>query len=118
MSTERPATVDGSLRLGAGVDPAERPGIVQHWGSLDSRLQSFRADAVDLHLTIKERDTASQHTTLEAWVAGRPRLVATSRETDLGRALSEVRDDLVRQLTDAKNRTEPRHNRHYRSTGP
>jgi ribosome-associated translation inhibitor RaiA len=110
------ATVEASLRLGGGLDPGERSQIVEHWGSLDARLRSFPAGSVELQLTIKERDTPSQRTTLEAWIAGQPRLVATSAESHLGSALSEVRDDLVRQLTDAKNRTEPRHNRHYRST--
>jgi ribosome-associated translation inhibitor RaiA len=109
------ATVDASLRLGSGVQADERAEIVEHWGSLDARLRSFPAGAVELQLTVKERDTPSQHTTLEAWVAGQPRLVATSSHANFGTALNEVRDDLVRQLTDAKNRTEPRNNRHLRS---
>lgn len=109
-----PATVDGSLRLGGGVEAAERARIVKHWGRLDQRLRSFRAGTVDMEISVKGRDTTSQHTTLEAWIAGRPRLVATSTRTDFGSALTEVRDDMIRQLTDAKNKTEPRNNRHRR----
>ena len=111
------ATVESSLRLGGGIEASERPRIVKHWGRLDKRLRSFRAGTVDLQITVKDRDSASQHTALEAWIAGRPRLVATSTKTDFGAALSEVRDDLIRQLTDAKNRTEPRNNRRRRSAG-
>jgi ribosome-associated translation inhibitor RaiA len=110
------ATVDSSLRLGSGFDAHERPGIVAGWSSLTSRLGSFPRDAVELELSVKERATPSQRTVLEAWIAGSDRLVATSEEPDLDRALTEVRDDLIRQLTDAKNRTEPRNRRSLRET--
>jgi ribosome-associated translation inhibitor RaiA len=110
------ATVDASLRLTGGVDPSERAAIVDHWTSLDHRLRSFRSDQVVLQLSIKDRDTAGQHTTLEATIAGFPRLVATSNQADFGRAINEVRDDLIRQLNDAKTRHEPRNNKHLRET--
>jgi ribosome-associated translation inhibitor RaiA len=110
------ATVDQSLRLGGGVENSERETIVHRWSKLDHRLRSFPADAVELQLTVKERDTPSQRTTLEAWIAGQPRLVATSNEESFERALNEVRDDLIRQLTDAKNRSEPRNNPNLRAT--
>jgi ribosome-associated translation inhibitor RaiA len=110
------ATVDLCLtELAGGFGPADRTHVVELWSRLDSRLKSFRADEVDLRLTVKERDRPSQRTTLEAHIARRPTVVATSSETDLDRALAEVRDDLIRQLTDAKNRTEPRQNRKLRS---
>jgi ribosome-associated translation inhibitor RaiA len=109
------ATVDTCLQpLGGGLGPADRARIVDRWSRLDQRLKSFRSDEVILVLTVKERDTPSQQTTLEARIARRPTLVATSSHTELDRALNEVRDDLIRQLTDAKNRTEPRQNRRRR----
>lgn len=110
------ATVDGSLRIAGGVAPDERGTIVSHWTALDHRLRSFRADQVELQLTIKERDTPSQRTTLEAWIAGWPRLVATSVRTGFDGPLNEVRDDLIRQLSHEKQRHEPRNNRHLRET--
>jgi len=113
-----PTTLDACLRLGSGFQASERAGIIEQFASLEARLRSFRADAVDLQLTVKERDGASQRTTLEAWIAGWPRLVATSELEVLTQALTEVRDDLIRQLTDAKNRTEPRNNRQRRNTAP
>lgn len=116
-SSDDPATVAQSLRLVGDLKPADFDGIVERWGSLDRRLRSFRADAVELALTVKERGTPSQKTTLEARIAGRPAMVASSREVEFGSALIEVRDDLIRQLTDAKNRTEPRSNRQRRDTG-
>lgn len=112
------ASVDTTLRMGGGLESSERDGIVGHFASLDSRLRSFRSRAVELQLTVKERDTPSQRTTLEAWIAGQPRLVATSTHTNLDQALAEVRDDLIRQITDAKNQTEPRNSRQRRETTP
>ena len=110
------ATVDASLRLVGGLESSERENIVTQFASLDARLRSFRENTVVLLLTVKERNTPSQRTTLEAQIAGQRRIVATSSDPLLTRALNEVRDDLVRQITDAKTRTEPRNNRRLRST--
>ncbi len=117
MNDNGVATVEESLRLGSGFGQHERARIVDAWGSLDARLRSFPAGTVEMELSVKERDEASQRTVLEAWISGQPRVVATSDEPNLGRALNEVRDDLIRQLTDAKNRTEPRNNPSLRETG-
>jgi hypothetical protein len=104
-------TVAATLRLSHGVTPEEFDRVVEVMARLDDRLRSFPAGSVDLQLSIKDRDAPSQRTTLEAWIAGQPRLVATSDRVGLEPAVSEVRDDLIRQITDAKNRTEPRKNR-------
>lgn len=117
MSDKGTATVEGSLRVGNGFGQEERGPIVEGWASLDARLRSFDAGTVDLELSIKERGEASQRTVLEAWISGQKRIVSTSSEPDLSRALNEVRDDLIRQLTDAKNQTEPRNNPALRVTG-
>ncbi len=109
-------TVADTLRLANGVAPAELDRVVEALGRLDDRLRSFPAGTVELALSVKERDTPSQHTTLEAWIAGQPRLVATSSRTNFDAALVEVRDELIRQITDAKNRAEPRHNRAHRDS--
>lgn len=113
---EDSATVDGSLRLEAGTHPEEREVIVNHWAALDARLRSFRSDQVELILTIKERDTPSQKTTLEALIAGWPRMASTSHHVQFDRALNEVRDDMIRLISDAKNKHEPRNNKHLRDT--
>jgi ribosome-associated translation inhibitor RaiA len=116
MSDEGTATVETSLRLGNGFAQDERGPIVEGWESLDTRLRSFDAGTVDMELSVKERGEASQRTVLEAWISGQTRIVATSSEPDLAQALHEVRDELIRQLTDAKNRTEPRNNPSLRVT--
>ncbi len=116
MNREGTATVEGGLRLGSGFGQDERGPIVEGWERLDARLRSFDAGTVDMELSVKERGESSQRTVLEAWISGQQRMVATSTEPDLARALHEVRDDLIRQLTDAKNRSEPRNNPSLRAT--
>lgn len=111
------STIDDCLRLAGGVEPAERAAIVESWAALDQRLRSFRPESIDLQLTVKERGAPSQHTTLEAWIGGWPRLVATSKRTDFDAAIQEVRDDMIRLVSDAKQKTEPRNNRHLRDNG-
>jgi ribosome-associated translation inhibitor RaiA len=86
---------------------------VHRLAGLDARLRSFRADAVDLLLTVKSRETPSQRTTLEATIATWPPLVATSVLAGLDEALTEVGDELARQLAEVKTRREPAHRHHH-----
>ena len=111
-----PATVADALQLANGIARAETDRIIAAFGRLDERLRSFPAGAVRLQLSVKQRGTVSQRTTLEAWIARQARLVATSSRADFDGALAEVRDDLIRQITDAKNRIEPRNSRRGRQT--
>ncbi|MCJ7754655.1 MAG: hypothetical protein MUP13_08825, partial [Thermoanaerobaculales bacterium] len=75
-------------------------------------LAAFGSDSVELELSMKDRDRPGQATTLQCWLAGSPRLVSTSSQQALTASLVEVRDDLRRQLDDAKARRAPQHNRH------
>lgn len=110
MSNEVTATVEGSLRLGHGLAQNERGPIVEGWASLDAWLRSFDAGTVEMELSIEERGEARERTVLEARVTGQTPPAATSSEPIVAHAPNEVRDDLIRQLTDAKNRFEPRNN--------
>lgn len=114
MSDHPPIVVDALTTHGPFHEREVRD-LIAHWSKLDQRLQSFvdRSIALDLHL--HDRDTPDQHVVLEASIGGFPTFVATARSRQLQRALNEVRDELIRQLSDAKNRTEPRHNRKLRA---
>ena len=114
MSDHPPIVVD-VLNTHGPFESYEVDEVIQHWSKLDQRLQSFidRSIALDLHL--HDRDTPDQHVVLEATIGGYPKFVATARSRELGPALTRVRDELIRQLSDAKNRTEPRHNRRLRT---
>ena len=107
------ASLEANLRLGKGLKEQDRERVLRRLAGLDPRLRSFRADAVDLLLTVKERETPSQRTTLEATIANEPRLVATSVRAGLDEALAEVGGELARQLTEVKTRREPAHRHHH-----
>ena len=109
------ASLEANLRLGNGLTEHDRQRVLRRLSGLDARLRSFRADAVDLLLTVKERETPSQRTTLEATIANWPRIVATSVRAGLDEALAEVGEELVRQLTEVKTRREPAHRHHHES---
>jgi ribosome-associated translation inhibitor RaiA len=68
------------------------------FGRLERRLSRWDPEQVELELSVKERDTPSQKTVLECWIAGAPRVVGTSKEQDLDKAVVEVRDDVWRQV--------------------
>jgi hypothetical protein len=94
------ASVD-QLRLGTGVTDDERERILGRLRKLDRRLKRFPADATELELSVKERDTPSQKVTLECWLPGFPKFVAASQLPDLRDALMDCREDLWRQIDDA-----------------
>ena len=107
------ASLEANLRLGKGLREPDRERVLRRLAGLDARLRSFRVEAVDLLVTVKDRETRSQRTTLEATIANWPRVVATSMRPGLDEALSEVSSELVRQLTDVKTRREPAHGHHH-----
>lgn len=110
MTNQHPATVADSLSLHGDIHAGEFDKIVDHWAKLDSRLRSFDAGTVSIELFVKGRDTKSQHVTLDVKINGHNPLVATSSNTDFDRALNEVRDEMVRQITDLTSKREPRRN--------
>jgi ribosome-associated translation inhibitor RaiA len=115
MSDHPPIVVD-HLRVHGPLTAHEIDDLVAHWSKLDQRLQSFRDRTIDIDLHVNDRDTFSQHITLEVLIGGHKPLLATSSAPSLTAGLNEVRDEMIRQLTDTKNRTEPRNNRKLRET--
>ena len=107
------ATVAEQLRVVDGFARDERPDIVERLSSLDAHLAGLPAADTDLQLSIKDRGRPGQKTTLECWIAGHNRLIASSSQEPLSTALAEVRDDLRRQLDEVKSRREPGHNGHH-----
>ncbi|MFW6009890.1 MAG: HPF/RaiA family ribosome-associated protein [Actinomycetota bacterium] len=74
------------------------------FGRLERRLQRWDPASVELELSVKERDSDSQRVTLECWVPGLPKIVGTSSDPDLDRAVVEVRDEVWRQIDRQVNR--------------
>lgn len=99
----RRASVE-QLRITFGFEESERPRIVEVLRKLDRQLKRFRADAVDMELTVKDRDTTAQKVTMEARLPSMPRIVATSKERSLRDALMDVREDVWRQVKEQLDR--------------
>jgi ribosome-associated translation inhibitor RaiA len=107
-------TLEERLRIGAGFAAADRPRILGALSALAPHLSGWEHDQVDLELSLKDTEGPDQKVTLQAWLAGRTHLVATSHERDLDQALAEVRRDLIRQIEDDRSRREPRKRRKTR----
>ena len=116
MTNQHPATVADSLMVHGDLHQSDVDKIIDHWAKLDARLRSFDAGTVAMQLFVKDRDTKSQHVTLDVKINGFEPMVATSSNTDLDKACNEVRDEMIRRLTDMKNKTEPRNNKHLRES--
>ena len=108
-------TLDEHLRLGAGFAAADRLRILGALSALAPHLSGWEHDQVDLEVSLKDTQSPDQKVTLQAWLAGRSHLVATSHERDLDHALAEVRRDLIRQIEDERSRREPRKRRKTRN---
>jgi ribosome-associated translation inhibitor RaiA len=106
-----PASVDGQLRLGAGLSPSERDAIVRQFSRLDARLRAYPADGTEIHVSVKDRDCRTQRTVLECRLPHRKLMVATSARPDLRLALREVRNELLHQLDETKTRLDRRNDR-------
>lgn len=117
---EESNVIDERLHLATGFLSSERDWVVQRLAALGSRLRSFRDTQIDLEISLKERHGTDQRVTLECWISRTPRmhLVATSTARELAVALNEVRDEVIRQVDDAKTRVESRNHRPRRLPQP
>ena len=111
-------SLEERLRFGAGFTAADQLRILGALSGLAPHLSGWEHDQVDLDVSLKDTEGPDQKVTLQAWLAGRAHLVATSHERDLDHALAEVRRDLIRQIEDERSRREPRKRRktRYRTT--
>ncbi len=116
MTNSNPATVAESLTVHGVLYDDEVDKLVEHWSKLDARLRSFDSGKVDMQLYVKDRDSRSQHLTLDVKIDGLHSLVATSSTQDIDQALNEVRDEMIRQIDHLKTKREPRNNKHLRDT--
>ena len=89
---------------------------------LDSTLRQVvnrlaRIDApIEAEISIKDRGSSDIKTTLEVWIHGLPRLVATSSLQDVRAALNDVSAKMVAQITESAERRESMNNRQHRDT--
>jgi ribosome-associated translation inhibitor RaiA len=115
---QEPDLIGERLHLATGFLESERDWIVRRLAALGPRLRSFHPVQVDLEISLKDRQGADQRVTLECSIRRTPslHLISTSSAPELAVALNDVRNGLIRQIDDAKTRTEPRNNRALRHT--
>ncbi|MBK7722932.1 MAG: HPF/RaiA family ribosome-associated protein [Austwickia sp.] len=104
------------IRLGGGFSEADVPLIETTLRQILQRLGALRGRSIEAELSVRDRDARGTKTTLEIWVHGLPRLVATSDLPDLRDALHEVGNRAVAQLDEAVTRREPKSNRSRRDS--
>ena len=107
-------TLEGRLRLGAGFAASDRLRILGALSALAPHLAGWEHDQVALEVSLKDAEGPDQKVTLQAWLAGRAHLVATSHKRDLDHALADVRRDMIRQIEVERSRREPRERRKTR----
>lgn len=103
------------VRLGGGFSEQDRPLIDETLAQLRNRAENSGRHW-DVELSVKDREAPGQHVTLEAWIPGKQRLVATSSETDLRAALNDVGADVLRQFNRARDLNTPQANRNRRDS--
>jgi hypothetical protein len=95
------------LRLGPGFHEKDHTKVVETLSSLDRHLAHWRPEALDLRISVKDRDTLNQRVTLEIWLPGWHSLLAHYQDRDLGHALVEVRKVMVREIEEERSKHEP-----------
>ncbi len=104
------------IGLGGGFDQFDLPMIETTLRQALQRLGALRGRGVETELSVRDRDNRGMKTTLEVWVHGLPKIVATSDQPDLRDALNEIGTRTVVQLDEALTRREPKSNRGRRDT--
>lgn len=103
------------VRFGGGFSEQDRPLVADTLAQALGRFAHSDA-AWEMELSVKDREAPGQQVTLEAWVPGKNRFVATSQETDLRAALNDVGADIRRQFQKARDLRDPKANRERRET--
>ncbi|MEO6789725.1 MAG: hypothetical protein ABI249_00855 [Ornithinibacter sp.] len=86
------------VRFAGGVGEGDRDLVADTLSQVIARFEHVDRDW-EMELSAKDRDAPGMVTTLEAWIPGRKRLVATSKEPEFRDALNDCGTDLLRQFT-------------------
>jgi hypothetical protein len=99
------AGVIGSrLRLGPGLAEKDRTEVIGALLALNRHLEHWKAEQIDIRISVRDRGFSDQRVSLEVWLPGRHSLLAHAASPDLNHALIEVRKVAIRELEDANDR--------------
>jgi len=96
------------LRLGDGFGAEERGHLLEVLSALDRHLRRWPSEEITVQVSVSDRGGPEQKVTLEARLPGSPALLAAAAGPDLGRALIDVRRDLIRQIEGGRARRDNR----------
>ncbi|MFZ2259341.1 MAG: HPF/RaiA family ribosome-associated protein [Luteococcus japonicus] len=105
-----------NIRMAGGLAREDEQTVDETLAQIRRRLEALGVSGIQAEVSVKDRDAAGQHTTLEVWVPGQDRFVASSQHPDLRSALHEVGDRVMSQVNQHAERSEPRNNRQHRTT--
>ena len=103
------------VRFTGGIGERDRHLVADTLSQVIARFEQV-ARSWEMELSVKDRDAPGMVTTLEAWVPGRKRLVATSTEPELRDGLNDCGADLLRQFTREREQRTPMANRARRES--
>lgn len=94
------------VRFGGGFSEKDRTLVSQ---TLAQALGRFAHSdrSWEMELSVKDRESPGQVVTLEAWIPGRNKLVATSQLPELRDALNDVGTDMLRQFNRVRDANDP-----------
>jgi ribosome-associated translation inhibitor RaiA len=99
------------IHVSAGFVAKERPHVVETLSTLGPHLGRWDPREVDIDVSLQNRGGNEQSITLRMKLPGLPPLVAVAENTDVNRALSEAKRELIRQFERQKSAREPMTNR-------
>jgi len=99
------------IRVGAGFVAKEHAFVLDSLSMLGPHLGRWDPREVDIDVSLQNRGGNEQSITLRMRLPGLPPLVAVAENTDVNRALSEAKRELIRQFERQKSAREPMTNR-------
>jgi ribosome-associated translation inhibitor RaiA len=102
------------IHVGAGFAAKERPHVLAALSTLASHLGRWNPRDVDVDVTLQDRGGKEQRVTLRTTLPGLPQLIAVAESAHITRALTEAKQELIRQLEHQKSAREPMNSRRLR----
>ena len=90
------------IHLGPGFHEADRAAVVSALAALGRHLEHWRAESVDVHLSVKDRERNEQRVTLEVRLPRQHSLVVHVSDSSLEHTLVEARKQMIRQIEEVR----------------
>ena len=92
------------IHLGLGFHQVDREVVVSTLAALNRHLDHWRPESVDVHVSVKDRESQEQCVTLEVRLPRRPPLVVHVADPSIDHALVEARRLMTREIEEVRSR--------------